>query len=135
VSDRLILQDVAVECRIGVSEEERRRPQPVWVDVELRIDAAKAAARDDVEDAVDYAQLAAAVKRTAQRAPSRLLETLAERIAAGILGEFKTRAVRVRVKKRALPGIDYAAVEVERRAGRRVRRPRRTGRFPTAARA
>ena len=47
-----------MDCRLGVYEWERRSPQTVWLDVELAIDAARAAARDDVRKAVDYAALA-----------------------------------------------------------------------------
>jgi dihydroneopterin aldolase len=124
--DRLILQDLAVECRLGVPDWEREKPQTVWVDVELAIDAAKAARRDDMADAVDYAELAARISRHVRRKPYRLLETLADEIAALVLREGAVPSVRVRVKKRALPGMDYAAVEVARsRARVRAVRERR----------
>lgn len=119
MADTLILQDVAVECRLGVADWERGAPQTVWVDLELAIDAARAAARDDVQATVDYAGLVSAVRRLAQRKPYRLLETLAEDIASLVLGESGTPRVRVRVKKRALPEVGYAAVELERTAARR----------------
>ena len=114
--DRLTIHDLAVEARLGAFDWERKAAQTVWIDLELAIDAARAAARDDVRDAIDYAQLAASVKRLVERRPYALLETVAEAIAGLILKEFGVSEVRVRVKKRALPGIDYAAVEVERNA-------------------
>jgi dihydroneopterin aldolase len=119
MSDRLILQDIEASCRLGVCEWEQTTPQPVWIDLELAIDAARAAASDAVDEAVDYAALVAAVRERAQRQPYRLLETMAEAISSLMLTRFKTRWVRVRVKKRALEGMGYAAVEIERRAGRR----------------
>ena len=119
MSDRLILQDIEASCRLGVYEWEQTTPQPVWIDLELAIDAVRAAASDQVGEAVDYAALVAAVRELAQRQRYRLLETLAEAISSLMLTRFKTRWVRVRVKKRALEGMGYAAVEIERRAGRR----------------
>ena len=50
-----------------------------------------------------------------------------------LLEEFRVPQVRVRVKKRALPGIDYAAVEVER-TRRGVLRPEAARRSPERAR-
>ena len=116
-ADRLLIHDLAASCRLGVTERERAAPQPIWFDLELAIDAARAAKRDDVRDAVDYARLVGEVKSLAESRSWKLLETLAEAVAAHILRGFETPRVVVRVKKRALPGIDYAAVEVTR-AGR-----------------
>ena len=120
MADTLILHDIAASCRIGVYEWEQKTPQDVWVDVELAIDASTTAASDDVADAVDYAQLVKAVIGEAKRRPCRLLETLAERIAARVLDLSGMPRVRVRVKKKAMPEIGYAAVEIER-----ARRPLR----------
>ena len=130
--DRLVIHQLAAASRIGVFDWERAKPQTIWIDVALDIDAARAAARDDVQDTVDYGRLVTAVKALAERKPYTLVETLADAIAALILREFGTPRVRVRVTKRALPGIDYAAVEVERtaRPARSVRPPVRRRRRP-----
>ena len=114
MTDRLVIADLEASCRLGVTEEERRAPQPVWVDLECPVDASRAARRDDVDAAVDYARLVAEVRRFAQAQPFQLLETVADGMAAMILENFRVPSVVVRVKKRALPGLGYAAVEVER---------------------
>jgi dihydroneopterin aldolase len=116
MADTLLLQGIAVECRLGVYEWEQQTPQTIWIDVELAIDASRAAAQDDVCAAIDYSRLVDAIKQLAQRSAYRLMETLAETIASHILSAFKTPQVLVRVKKRAVPGIDYAAVEISRAA-------------------
>ena len=133
-SDRLIIEGIEAECRLGVYEWEQEKPQPIWIDLELSIDATRAAASDDVRDAVDYAALVAAVRDLAQAKPYRLLETLTEAIAGLVLEQFETKQVRVRVKKKALAGISGAAVEIERKAPVGQHTSPRSVRFPTAAR-
>ena len=125
MADALVLHEITASCRLGVYEWEQRTPQDVWVDLELAIDASAAAATDDVTDAVDYAALVKAVIEEVRRRPYRLLETLAERIAARVLDVSGMPRVRVRVKKKAMPKIGYAAVEIERarRPGRRYLAP------------
>jgi dihydroneopterin aldolase len=118
MQDRLIIKDLVVEALVGVYEWEQEHPQNLWVDLELSIDAAKAAARDDVAAAVDYGRLVSAVKQHLSRKPFRLLETVAEELAAVVLNEFATPEVTVRVKKRSLPSLDFAAVEVTRSTSR-----------------
>ena len=125
--DQLTISNLTAKSQIGVTEEERSTPQTVWIDLTLAIDAAVAARRDRIEDTIDYAALVAEVRDIAQRTPYRLLETLAEHIATVATGRFKVPEIRVKVKKRALAGIDYAAVEIVRTRGAR-RRTRRFGR-------
>ena len=114
MSDKLIIHGLTAQSRIGVTEAERASVQTIGIDLELSIDAAKAAERDDVRDAVDYAELVSAVRRCAESRPVVLLETLAEEIAGLVLHEFQTPQVLVRVTKRALPGIEAASVEIQR---------------------
>ena len=139
VRDRLILHELEVTCRLGVYEWEQASSQAIWIDVELPVDAARAAVHDDLRRSTDYAKLVTAIRECAERRPYRLTETLAETVATLIVREFKAAWVRVRVKKRALAGLSYAAVEVERRAPARVRggdgRARRRARRAVAARA
>ena len=112
--DTLVIKDLMVNCRLGVYEWEQEKPQTVRIDLELSIDAAKAAASDDVRETIDYAKLVESVTRHAENRPYHLLETLADSLASRVLAEFETTQVTVRVKKRTLPHLDFAAVEVTR---------------------
>ena len=113
-TDTLVIHELVASCRIGVTESEQATPQTVWIDLELTIDARRAAASDDVRDAVDYAELVRSVKELVEGKSYSLLETVAEDVASLVLQRFGTSHVFVRVKKRALPGMDYAAVEITR---------------------
>ena len=120
MSDTLTLHEITVECHLGVEEWERAVPQPVWIDLELAIDAALVARSDDMRHAVDYARVIATVAEVAQRGSFKLMETLAERIAARLVSDFAIPKLVVRVRKKALPGLGYAEVAIERAAARRA---------------
>lgn len=112
--DWLKIHDLATECKLGVYDWEKEKAQPIWVDIELVIDVRKAAQNDAVADAVDYAALVTIVKTAAAEQSFNLMETLAERLAARVLAKVRTQRLIIRVKKKALPGVEYALVEVER---------------------
>ena len=135
-SDTLVIRKLVAQCRLGVFDWEQAKPQTVWIDLELAIDAAKAAATDEVRDAVDYARLVSEVKALVEGKPYRLMETLAEEVAEHALTSFAVPRVVVRVTKQALPEIEAATVEVRRNLAsiKTVGRSRRSGRFPRAAR-
>ncbi len=114
MTDRLVIDELETNCRIGLTEQERQKPQPVWIDLELAIDVRKAARNDAVTDTVDYARLVDGVRQLVEGKSYRLLETMAEEVADFILGFGNSSQVLVRVKKRALPRIGFAAVEIVR---------------------
>ena len=115
--DRLTLAGMAFRGRHGVLEHERTDPQPFVVDVEMSIDAAAAASRDDLADTVDYAAVFDCVRRVVEDESHRLIETLAETIARELLVRFPLGEIEVRVRKpdATLPGpFDYVEVAVRR---------------------
>ncbi len=117
--DKVILSGARLAVRIGVTGEERAAPQDVVVDVELHLDTRAAARTDDLRLSVDYAAVREAIGRAAE-APCALVETLAERMAAAVLGQFPAEAVRVLVRKPGAlreQGVDWAGVEITRRRG------------------
>ncbi|MBP7615544.1 MAG: dihydroneopterin aldolase, partial [Steroidobacteraceae bacterium] len=97
--DRIFLRGLAVDCVIGFIEWERRIRQTVVIDLELPVDCRAAAVRDRVEDTLDYKTVAKRVLAFVEESPFQLVETLAERIAQLILGEFAVEWVRVSVNK------------------------------------
>ena len=113
-SDKIILQDLVVQGRVGHTSEERANPQDIWIDLELETDARKAAKSDDIGDAVDYARVAAKVQEVLDQGPYNLAERVADRIAAALLREFPVRRVKLRVKKKTVPNAAFAIVQIAR---------------------
>ena len=114
MADKLIINGLAAQCHLGVTEVEQREAQTVWLDLELAIDAARAARRDEVHDALDYASVVQQVRSLVEGKSYRLMETMAEDVATLLVQDVKVPEVLVRVSKRALPGIEEAVVEIRR---------------------
>ncbi|MEZ5310168.1 MAG: dihydroneopterin aldolase [Microthrixaceae bacterium] len=53
-SDRIILRDLRLAGVVGVLPEERVRPQPLSIDIEILTDLTRAGLSDDLDDSVDY---------------------------------------------------------------------------------
>ena len=107
-----------METVIGVYDWERRIRQPVVIDLEIGADVARAAASDDVADALDYKAVSKRVQQLVGGSSFFLVETLTERIAALVLEEFRVPWVRVKLNKvGALRGAAGVGIIVER--GRR----------------
>ncbi len=114
--DTIFLKELRVEAVIGVFEWERRVRQTVLIDLELAVDAAAAAAGDNLSDTLDYKAIAKRVKGFAESTPCQLIETLAHKIAGILLDEFGVTQAQVVVSKPgAVRGSKTVGVAVERR--------------------
>jgi dihydroneopterin aldolase len=91
----------------GATEEERERGQIFVYDVELEV--GEQGASDRLDEAVDYREVAAAVREVAGRR-FRLLEALARTLADTLAERFPAEHVRVRVRK---PEVRPAGIELE----------------------
>ena len=102
----------------GVLEEERRVGQRFLVDVELDVIGEQAAGSDQIDDAIDYRLVVAAVCEISESRSYHLLEAFTVAIADMLVERFAVTTVRVRVRKPDVvldPSVEYAAVRVERR--------------------
>ncbi len=117
MNDRIHLFDVTLDCRIGVSAEERRDSQRLLADVSVDTDIRPAAASGDVEATIDYARILDLLQEIAGAKEYVLIETLVEAMAARILERFPVARVRILLKKPAAlrqRGVGAAAVEIVR---------------------
>jgi dihydroneopterin aldolase len=114
--DLIRVVDLEVFSRIGVPEEERRAPQRLLVSLEMSVDSFSAAAKsDDLALTVNYYQVAQRVKALAAEGERKLIESLAEELAADLLGSFPLmRKIVVEIKKFVLPDARFVAVRIER---------------------
>lgn len=114
-TDCIFLRGLAVECIIGFIEWERRVKQTVVIDLELPVDCARAALRDEVADTLDYKRIAKRVIAFVEGSQFKLVETLAHRTALVILEEFGVEWVRLTLNKPgAIRGSRDVGVTIER---------------------
>jgi dihydroneopterin aldolase len=102
----------------GVNEHEQRDGQPFLYDVEL--DVGDAGATDRIDDAVDYRDVAAAVRDVSEARRYDLIEALAAAVADALIERFTAvRRVSVRVRKTQLRlPVEWSAATVRREARR-----------------
>ncbi len=101
----------------GALPEERLRPQPFEVDLDVEVDLAAAGASDELGDTVDYGALAEAVTEVITGEQPVLLERMAARLAEVVLAAAGVRAVTVAVRKLRPPvptELDTAGVRIRR---------------------
>ena len=100
----------------GVEEEEKRLGQLFLFDIELEV--GERGADDRLENAVDYTQVAMAVRELSNARRFDLLEALATEVADLIYSQFAPERVKVRVRKpHVKPAgmtVEFSAVTVER---------------------
>ena len=114
--DTIFISGLSVHTVIGVYAWERAIRQRIILDLAMDFDIRAAASSDDVAQTLDYKRVSERVIAFAEAAEYRLVETLAEQIAALILQDSGVARVRVRVNKpHALRDAAGVGVEIERR--------------------
>lgn len=119
-TDAILIQELEIWCRVGVTETERARRQRLQVCVEIPRSLAAAAAADDLALTIDYFAVTQRLLRIGDGRSWNLIETLASDIAGLMLEDFGARQVRVEVRKFIIPEARYVAVRVHR--ARRAKR-------------
>lgn len=85
--------------RCGVMPEERARPQPLAVDVELDYRPERAGLSDDLVHTIDYAKVAQRIVDIGTVQESQLLETLAERLVTTLFDELPIDRIKLWLRK------------------------------------
>ena len=99
MADRIALRGLRAHAHHGVYAEERRNGQIFLVDAVLEVDTAAAAAGDDLDRTVNYAELAVRLHGVLTGEAVHLLETLAQRLADACLAHPLVEAVEIAVHK------------------------------------
>jgi len=99
--DEILIQQLALKCIIGVHNWERSSAQKLLVSLRISSSTSQAAAQDRLSATVDYAAVCRLAEQIARDGNFRLVETLAEAIAAAILQLQGVRRVSVKIMKPA----------------------------------
>jgi dihydroneopterin aldolase len=112
---RIRLEGIRFRARHGVSRAERDLPQDFVVHLEVELPVSVLPRADSRARVFDYDRLATLVVEAGTNASYKLLETLAERIIARVLGDTPAVGVTVQVKKFGPPtsvSVDAVAIEL-----------------------
>jgi dihydroneopterin aldolase len=115
--DKILVSSIDCVAAIGVTAEERTIRQRLSIDVEVLVDAARAARADSLKDTIDYSRVATLVMDVCRSRDFHLIETLGELLAARILAEFPTPQVRLLVRKISPvvePRVSHVSIEIVR---------------------
>jgi len=112
--DKIIISELEVFYRVGITQAEREQPQKLLLTVEMDHDFKAAAARDNLAETIDYAAVSERLLRFGDDSHWELIETLAADLAALILEEFSPKQVTIGIKKFSIPQARYVGVTLTR---------------------
>lgn len=119
MTDRILITDLRFFAFHGLLAEEEALGQRFRIDLACEVDLRGAGTTDEMSKSVHYGQLIAAVERVVTGRRFRLIEALAEAIAAEIFATFpRVEAVAVTVTKPEAPvqiATGTIAISIERR--------------------
>jgi 7,8-dihydroneopterin aldolase/epimerase/oxygenase len=114
----VFVRDLVLVCSIGVHRHEHTATQRVRINVDLAVRDEGADLGDDLANVVCYEHITNGVRAIVTGGHIRLVETMAEAIAAMSLEDSRVRSARVRVEKLdVFPDAASVGVEIERFPG------------------
>src|SRR5450432_1192216 len=100
----LRVRGIHVRGRVGVSDSERARPQELVVAVDVELTGEHYPMADELERAIDYAEIVGVADEYAKERPYRLLETYALGVARRLAERWPAaERLRVAVTKAVVP--------------------------------
>ena len=113
--DKVFIKDLEVEAVIGVYDWEREVRQLISINLEMNFNTKKAGRSDRIDDALNYKNISKCIIELTESSKSKLIESLAQKIAKTILTEFPVSSVIVTVEKPgALRGSKSVGVTIKR---------------------
>ncbi len=107
---KITIVDLEVFWRVGVTEEERAKPQRLLVTVDMSLDFSSAALSDRIEKTINYQEVADGLRKFGEERSWKLLEKMVTNIADWVLDEFNPQGVMVEVKKFVIPQARFVSV-------------------------
>ena len=108
----ITIVDLEVFYRVGISEEERAKPQRLLLTLDIKFDFSSAAVSGRIGRTIDYYEVSQRLLKLGETRSWRLIESVATDIADKILSEFRPENVTVEVKKFSIPEARYVSVSL-----------------------
>jgi dihydroneopterin aldolase len=107
---KITIVDLEVFYCVGVTDEERAKPQRLLVTVDMSLDFSSASVSDRIEKTINYNVVAQELLKYGEGRSWKLIEKLAANIADMVLNEYRPQAVLVEIKKFPIPQARHVSV-------------------------
>jgi 7,8-dihydroneopterin aldolase/epimerase/oxygenase len=112
---RVFVHDLEIMASVGIFEVEKRYEQRIVVSIDLDVVDTYDGLSEQITDVLDYSRVVHGVEQLVQSTHFKLIETLAERIAAQCLADIRVLAATVRIEKPdIMPGCRSVGIEIKR---------------------
>lgn len=109
---KISIADLEVFFCVGVTDQEREKPQRLLISIDMSLDFTVAAVSDRIEKTINYQDLADEILKYGEGRNWKLIEKLATNLADFILAHYKPHGVSVEVKKFPIPQAKHVSVTV-----------------------
>jgi len=115
--DKVFIKNLEIDAIIGIYDFERTTRQKVVFDIEMSWNNRKAAASENIDDALNYKTLSDHLKNYVGNSEFQLIETLAEQVAKIVLEDYGVQWLSLTLHKPdALDGATDVGVKIVRQA-------------------
>ena len=107
---KITIVDLEVYYCVGVTDEERAKPQRLLLTVDISLDFSSASVSDRIERTINYQRVAEDLLKYGEGRSWKLLEKLVAKIAEKIMVEYHPDSVLVEAKKFSIPQARFVSV-------------------------
>lgn len=111
---KITIVDLEVHYAVGVTDQERAKPQRLLLTIDLKVDFTSASISDRIEKTINYQVLVDELLKFGEGRSWKLLEKLVANVADLILAKYRPDSVLVEAKKFSIPQARYVAVSLTR---------------------
>jgi len=111
---KISIVDLEVSYCVGVTDEERAKPQRLLLTIDMALDFSSAAVSDRIEKTINYYEVSRELLEYGEGRSWKLIEKLAANIADLIMARYKPQAVQIEVKKFSIPQARHVSVTFTR---------------------
>ncbi len=112
---RVFVRDMEIMASVGIFEVEQRYEQRIILSLDLDVADTYDGVSERITDVLDYSRIVRDAELLVQSSHFKLIETLAERIAAQCLADPRVLAATVRIEKPdIIPGCRSVGIEIRR---------------------
>ena len=117
--DKILLEGIRLDIRVGTTEEERSEPQLCGLDLAVEADLKAAGRSGDLTHTVDYAAIFRLLEAHCSQKTFTLLEEIGQQVCDKIFDQYPVESIKLRIRKLNPFSSRVSAVGVELKRNRK----------------